>query len=170
MDDAGFAQWYRAEHPRLVAALTVVARDVTIAAEVVDEACVRACERWPRVRAMQSPVGWTFRTALNVLRRRHRRALMEANVTRRTTAGSPGVAPPSDWSIEVWDAVTRLPTRERTAIALRYVADLSTDEIAHAMRVAPGTVGSTLHAARHRLAELLADESPTNDLEEVRDA
>ena len=68
------------------------------------------------------------------------------------------------------------PTRERTAIALRYVADLSTDDIATAMRVAQGTVGSTLAHARQRLAAALADDVSTDgareifDLEEVHDA
>lgn len=92
----------------------------------------------------------------------------------RHTASEPPGAPPSDWSPEVWDALRRLPARERTAIALRYVADLSTEDIATAMRVAPGTVGSTLHAARRHLAVILGDEQAAADaslihLEEVPD-
>jgi DNA-directed RNA polymerase specialized sigma24 family protein len=45
------------------------------------------------------------------------------------------------------------------------VADLSTEDIAAAMRIAPGTVGATLHSARRRLAAALADHC-----EEVTDA
>ena len=74
MSDVEFETWYRAQHPKLVSALTAIAGDVAVAAESVDEACARAYERWGPVSAMASPAGWTFRTALNVLRRRHRRS------------------------------------------------------------------------------------------------
>jgi RNA polymerase sigma factor (sigma-70 family) len=158
----GFEAWYHGEHPKLVVALAIVARDANLAAEVVDEAFVRAYERWARVGAMASPAGWTYRTALNVLRRRHRRQRLEQQLHLRRAERC---APPPDWSFEVWDALGRLPDRERTAMALRYVADLTTDDIAVAMGVRPGTVGSTLHAARARLATVLAER-----IEEVTDA
>jgi RNA polymerase sigma-70 factor (ECF subfamily) len=171
MDDGGFDAWYRAEHPSVLAALTVAAGDVDRASDAVDEAFARAYERWDRVGEMDSPAGWTYRTALNVLRRRGRRAALEARLLRRTPLEDNGA--PADWSPEVWAALRQLPPRERVAMALRYVADLTTDEIATAMRVAPGTVGSTLHAARRRLAIALGDEDPLVpllELEEVPDA
>jgi RNA polymerase sigma-70 factor (ECF subfamily) len=102
---------------------------------------------------------------LNVLRRRQRRLRLEHQLHLRRLAPGAAVAPPGDWSIEVWDALRQLPPRERTAVALRYIADLSTDDIAAAMRIAPGTVGATLHSARRRLAPVLAERS-----EEVTDA
>src|SRR4051812_9944040 len=154
MDGEGFEAWYRAEHPRLVSALALAAGNVAVAAEVTDEAFARAYERWPRVSVMASPSGWVYRVALNALRRRQRRASLEARLLRRT-ATSDVSARPADWSAEVWDAVARLPQRERTALAMRYVADLPTDAIATAMGIAPGTVGSTLHAARAHLSAYL---------------
>ena len=165
VDGDRFEGWYLTVHPRLIAALTVVAGDVTVASEVVDEAFARAYERWGRVGGMASPDGWTYRTALNVLRRRQRRLRLEHQLHLRRLTPGPAVAPPGDWSIEVWDALRHLPPRERTAVALRYVADLPTDDIAAAMRIAPGTVGATLHSARRRLSTALAE-----PLEEVTDA
>ncbi len=157
-----FGPWYEREHPRLVASLVVIAGDLPLASEVADEACVRAYERWDRVGVMTSPGGWTYRTALNVLRRHHRRvALEERLLLRRARADRldhEHLAPPGDWSPEMWDALRHLPDRERTALALRYVADLTTEAIAGAMGIAEGTVGSTLHAARRRLAVLLSEE------------
>jgi RNA polymerase sigma factor (sigma-70 family) len=167
MEVVDFATWYRREHPRLASTLVIVTGDAGIAAEAVDEAFARAYERWGRVGGMVSPSGWTYRTALNVLRRRRRRERLEAALLRRHPTDPDGrgglPAPPADWSPEVWDALRSLPRRERTAVALRYVADLSTEQIAEAMGVAPGTVGSTLHAARRHLAAALGDE--TADLE-----
>ena len=134
VDEIGFEPWYVREHPKLVSALTVVAGNPAVAAEAADEAFAARYERWGRVGVMASPGGWTYRTALNVVRRRWRRAALEARILHR----KPRFEAPADWSTEVWDALQRLPPRERTAIALRYVADLTTEEIAAAMHVAPG--------------------------------
>lgn len=167
-----FEGWYVNEHPRLLSSMTVAAGDVDLAAEVVDEAFARAFERWSRVGPMESPAGWTYVTALNALRRRARRRSIEMRLHLRNRHVDND--PPADWSVEVWDALAQLPPRERTAMALRYVADMTTDQIADAMGIAPGTVGSTLHAARRNLAAALGDESADViepfDLEEVPDA
>jgi RNA polymerase sigma-70 factor (ECF subfamily) len=160
MEPLAFEGWYRSEHPKLLRALVVISGSQDEAAEVVDEAFARAYERWNRVARMDSPAGWTYRTALNLVRRRGRRSSMEQVLHRRSAAGAPRQAAPADWSPEVWDAVRALSLRERTAVALRYVADLSLTDIATSMDIAPGTVGSTLHGARRHLAELLGDDEP----------
>lgn len=161
MEGDGFDEWYRREHPRLLTSLTVLTRDATLAVDIADEAFARACERWARVAVMDSPGGWTYRTALNVLRRRHRRHAMEARILRR--AVPPVEQRPADWSAEVWDALRSLPERQRVAVALRFVADLPSIEVARVMGIAPGTVASTLSAARARLALLLADPQEATD-------
>jgi len=143
-----FDRWYRAEHPRVQGLLTVVAGDVDVAREVTAEAFVRALERWDRVGPMESPAAWTYRVGVNLLRRRLRRAAFE----RRLPHEVPAPVPPPAIEPELWNAVRSLPVRQRTAIALRYVCDLSQEEIAAVMHVAPGTVSATLTAARRRLA------------------
>lgn len=147
-----FEGWYEQTHPRVVSAITVIAGDAALASDATDEAFVRAYERWDRVSRMGSPSGWVYRTALNVVRRRARRSARERELL--LTRGVDRQVP-SDWSIELWDALERLPQRERTAIALRYVADLSGEQVAEVMGVKVGTVWSTLDAARRRLRESL---------------
>ena len=154
IESAGFETWYRAEHPRVLAALSVVARDPDLAQEVAAEAFARALQRWERVGAMDSPGGWTYRVALNVLRRRARRAALERRLL-------PRLAPPATiavpaYAIEVWQVVTGLAPRMRTAVALRYLGGLTEAEVADVMGIAPGTVAATLHQARRQLAPLLA--------------
>ncbi len=137
-----FEDWYRREHGRLAASLLVVAGDVDAATDAADEAFARALDRWDSVSAMVSPVGWTYRVALNVLRRRMRRASFERRAVRDEV-------PPPTYEMpdpEVWNAVARLPRRQRTAIVLRYVADLPEADIATAMGIRRGTVRG--HAAR----------------------
>ena len=150
---SGFETWYRTEHPRLLAAMAVVARDTEVAGDVTAEAFARALERWDRVSAMESPGGWTYRVALNLVRRRGRRAALERRLLPRL-AGPPVVAVPAH-AVEVWQAVTDLPPRMRTAVALRYLGGLTEAEVAGTMGVATGTVAATLSDARRRLATLL---------------
>jgi Sigma-70 region 2 len=59
--------------------------------DVTAEAFARALERWERVGSMASPGGWTYRVALNVLRRRLRRGALEEHLLRR----APGRQPPA---------------------------------------------------------------------------
>ena len=49
----------------------------------------------------------------------------------------------------------RVAETERTAVALRYLADLTEPQTAQVMGVAVGTVSATLSSARRRLATQL---------------
>lgn len=153
-----FGMWYREQHPQVLAALTVAATNADIAAEATDEAFVRAYERWERVRRMDSPGGWLYRVAFNDMRRRHRRRALEGRLLARgRTAHDAIAAPPAALDPQVWTAVRTLPHRQRTAIALRYVLDLTEAEVARVMGVSRGAASASLTAARKRLESLLAD-------------
>ena len=167
--DDGFEAWYRSERPRLLAALAVVGGDAEIAREATDEAFVRAYERWSRVRAMDSPGGWLHRVALNDLRRRFRRRAIERELLRRRHDDPTVVGPPPIADARVWDAVRRLPRRQRTAIALRYVLDLTEREVAATMGISRGAASATLTSARRNLEEALGEpvevDGPTGRIE-----
>ena len=150
-DDGSFEQWYRAEHPRVLGLLTVVAGDLDTGREATAEAFTRALERWDRVGKMDSPAAWTYRVGVNIVHRRLWRSAFERN---HGLVGS-GAAPSVDVDIDIWAAVRRLPSWQRTAIALRYVCDLSNGEIAAVMGVAVGTVSATMTLAHRRLASQL---------------
>jgi RNA polymerase sigma-70 factor, ECF subfamily len=147
-----FESWYRSNHARLVAAVLLVSGNLDLTRDAVDEACTRAFARWDRVRQMQSPAGWTYRVALNALRRRQRRAALERRLLARAAPVDVIPAPAG----EAWEAVRDLPTRQRTAIVLRYVADLTQIEVAAVMGVTRSTVSSLLADAHAHLAELIA--------------
>ena len=150
-----FEDWYRSEHPRLLGSFAWITGDLDVAREVVDEACARALERWGRVGRMASPGGWTHQVALNVLRRRERRAALEVRLLHRHPAPPAAMPGPAG---EAWDLVRALSPRERTAVALRYVADLTEADIASAMGVTRSTVSTLLARAHQKLAVELADE------------
>ena len=77
----------------------------------------------------------------------------------------PDAGLPPERAVELWDAVSALPSRARTAIALRYAAGLTEAEVAEAMHVAVGKASATLAAARRALAITLAepDEEESNN-------
>lgn len=151
--DERFVEWYRVEHARVVSALTVATGDRDIARDAADEAFARALERWHRVGEMAAPTAWAYQVALNVARRRFRRRSVERGLHRRQHVPPHVDIEPLDH--ELWQAVDQLPPRQRTAVALRYVADLPERVIADAMQISPGTVSATLHTARKRLEAAL---------------
>ena len=149
-----FEEWYRREHPRLVTSMLLVAGNIHLAQEAADEAFARALARWERVSVMASPNGWTYRVALNVLRRRGRRAARDRELLAR---GRPPEQVPAPAG-EAWDVVRRLPPRQRTAVVLRYVADLTEEQVGAAMGVSRSTISSALADARRTLGRMLAEE------------
>ncbi len=143
----GFEKWYSGCHSRVLAVLTVVSGSVDAASEATDEAFARALARWDRVRAMQSPTGWTYRVALNELRRQLRRQGKERELLQQAIAAFEVEQDCYMW-LEVMEAVRHLTTRQRTVLALLYIADLPQKEVARLMRVSRGTVASTLADAK----------------------
>jgi RNA polymerase sigma factor (sigma-70 family) len=147
-----FCGWYAIEHRRVMAACAAYCGDVELAREATDEAFARAVTHWARVEHMEAPGAWVQTVALNCLRRSLRRRRIELMLTRRqepTEVEAPMVHP------ELWAAVRRLPQRQRMAVVLRYVSDLSEQQIAETLGVRRGTVASSLAVARRQLAVTL---------------
>src|SRR5262245_35646603 len=147
-----FETWYRATHPRVLAALVVTVGDVDVARDATSEAFTRALQHWSRVHAMESPEAWVHRVAINVVRRSRRRQVLEERLLRRQRWEP---RPPPQLVPEVWEALASLPLRQRQAVALRYLLGMTQGEVAAAMGVAPGTAAATLNAARRTLANRL---------------
>jgi RNA polymerase sigma factor (sigma-70 family) len=90
--------------------------------------------------------------ALNEARRKFRRRALEWRLLSKSGA-QPAVAP--ETGLALWDLVRTLPPRQRTAVVLRYVGDLSEAEVATAMGISNGAVAKMLHVARSRLGSTL---------------
>jgi RNA polymerase sigma-70 factor (ECF subfamily) len=108
---------------------------------------------------------WVATVALNLSRKGFRRVLVERRLRHRIR--SPHVAPaPTGEIVDLQRAFASLPRRQREAAVLRYVLEMSTHEVASALRLDEGTVKSHLSRARAKLARALE----TSDTEEFRDA
>jgi RNA polymerase sigma factor (sigma-70 family) len=137
------------EHPRLVGVLTLYAGDRHVAEELAQDTIVRVIVNWPRVATMESPSAWAYRVALNLANSSFRRALTGRRALTRLAALPASDAPTADTAIAITlrAAVAALPDRQRTALVLRYYADLAPPEVAEIMRCKPGTVWALVHQA-----------------------
>ena len=153
-DDGYVREVYEASYRRLVAQAYAVAGDRVEAVDAVQEAFARAVAAGDRFRRVDNPEAWLRTVALNVLRRRWRRASLFRALTPRlaTPADVPGI---SEDHVAVVQGLRSLPFQQRETLALFYLGDLSVQEIAATLGVADGTVKSRLTRGRTALAALL---------------
>jgi RNA polymerase sigma factor (sigma-70 family) len=134
-----FEDFYLSHRILLFRALVVVTRDVHAAKEVAQDAFVRIWERWDRVRRMEDPTGYLYRTALNGWFQVHRRAVRAA---RRMTSPARTVDPLG--VVEDRDVLARrlleLPARQRAALVLMEYLGFDSAEAGLTLGIRPGTV------------------------------
>jgi RNA polymerase sigma-70 factor (ECF subfamily) len=108
---ADFASFYAAHRVQLFRALVVVTRDVRAAEDVSQDAFVAIWERWERVRRMEDPTGYLYRTALNgwfQIRRRAARALRAQAIPRQAADPIRAVEDRDDLARRLLDQVLAL--------------------------------------------------------------
>lgn len=128
-------------------------RDVDDLYQEVWMRVVRAAERFDAERRFST---WLFHIAVNLCRDWHRRQPAEP-----VAGEAPGDVRPSDRSdagIDVERLLARLPEAQREVVALRYLHDLSEDEVATILDIPRGTVKSRLHHGIARLNALVRGE------------
>ncbi len=144
--------------------------------DVAQQAWTQALAAYPRLSSDRNLRGWlltiTSRCATDVHRARGRRPVPVGGAAevdgahasaRRAADGGPRAGQEPDDPL--WDAVRALPERQRTAIALRYVADLDHAQVARALGTTPA---ATRRLVSDALAALRAAGPATTPQEEDR--
>src|SRR2546423_1521552 len=153
---SGFESFFRAEYARLVKALYLVTGSAHEADELAQEAFLRLWERWDRGRAMDDPVGYLYRTAMNAFRSRLRRGGVAAR-----RAGS--VRENADEFTRVHQrdelarALGKLTRRQRAAIVLTEYLGYGSDDAAAILGVTPVTVRVLASQGRAAMREALGE-------------
>jgi RNA polymerase sigma-70 factor (ECF subfamily) len=156
-EDPSFERFFDAERTRLFGALAVMSGNRAEAEEVMQDAFLRVWERWDRVSEMESPEGFLYRTALNVYRKRLRRA---AIAVRKATT----LLPEDDslGGVETRDEVARLlrglTQREREAIVVTAYLGYSTEEAGELLGIRANTVRVLTSRARATLRRQVMEE------------
>jgi RNA polymerase sigma factor (sigma-70 family) len=158
---------WRIESPRLIAGLTRVTRDVGLAEDLAQEALVAALEQWPHSGVPDKPGAWLMATAKHraldhfrrnsLLDRKHAELGRHYQVLEQTV---PDLDTPLDDTIG--DDLLRLvfischpilSPDARSALTLRLLGGLTTDEIARAFFVSESTISQRIVRAKRTLAE-----------------
>ncbi|MEU8296671.1 SigE family RNA polymerase sigma factor [Micromonospora sp. NPDC048909] len=164
-DVEGFDEFYRGSRQRLLGFVYVLTGDLAEAQDAVQEAYIRAWQRWSTVSGYDDPEAWTRVVAarIAVSRWRSLRSRARAYLRHGSVETTPG---PGTETVEVVAALRRLPEEQRTAIALYYLLGMPVAEVARETDAPVGTVKARLSRGRTALAGLLA----VSDLEEAADA
>jgi RNA polymerase sigma-70 factor (ECF subfamily) len=145
-----FEAFFADEYGGVLRTVALVIGDRARAEDATQEAFARAYRRWRTVSRLARPAAWVHVVALNAERSRRRR-------DRRQTVGPVDDTPVPDRAdavgarILVEQLLPGLPPRQRAAVVLRFLADLTVPEIADALRCSEGTVKSNLHDALRAL-------------------
>lgn len=136
-----FTSWAGEHHRALLGFAELISGDFSTAEDLVQIALAKVYLKWGRLsRTDQDPLAYVRRIVVNENASLWRRAWKRRE---RPTAELPERPTPltsSDNSDQTWAAVQALPRRQRTAVALRFYADLSVADTAFAMGCSTGTV------------------------------
>jgi RNA polymerase sigma factor (sigma-70 family) len=166
---------WRIEQPRLITSLARMLRDVPLAEELTQEALLAALEQWPTTGVPEKPGAWLMTTARRraldhlrrgpMLERKHEMLAFDMEQQQQTMP---------DWDSalddDIGDEMLRLIftachpllSREaRTALALRMICGLTTEEIARAFLLPDATIAQRIVRAKRTLSQSgLAYETP----------
>ncbi|PYX98950.1 MAG: RNA polymerase subunit sigma-24 [Acidobacteria bacterium] len=158
---------WKIESARLIAGLTRIVRDVGIAEDLAQDALISALESWPKSGIPENPGAWLMAAAkhraIDFFRRNKLLERKHEELGRELEAQEMAV-PDLNAAIDdnVGDDLMRLmfischpilSTEARTALTLRLLGGLTTDEIARAFLVPEATVAQRIVRAKRTLSE-----------------
>ena len=143
-------------HARDVHRFLIATVGSTDADDVYQETWLAALRAYRGLTDVSNLRGWLFTIA-------HRKAIdhARARARRATPVAEPGDLPeaPASEGVAVapqddlWAAVAALPDKQRTAVALRFIADSAYAEIASAMEISEPAARRNVHEGLKRLRE-----------------
>jgi RNA polymerase sigma-70 factor (sigma-E family) len=160
---ASFDAFVAARSQALVRTAYLLTRDHALAEDLVQTALAKAWFHWSRIRE-DNPEPYVRRILVTTYASWWRRR-WNGEIPTEELPETP--APHGEDGLDLWEAIGRLPRRQRAAVVLRFYEDLSEAETARLMGTSVGTVKSQTAKA---LAKLRLDPalSTPADLETPR--
>ena len=154
-----FEETFTRMFPRAFRLARRILGDSAAAEDVAAEALARAYAQWPKVESLPYRDGWVLRVTTNLAIDRLRRHRPDQPVPAELLAEDALVL-----RLALTAALRSLPRRQRQAVALRYLGEMSESEVAQALDVSVGTVKTHTHrglaALRTRLGPEMAEVIP----------
>lgn len=159
--DHSFDDFVVARSTRLLRSAYLLCGHRQEAEDLLQVALVRVAHHWDRARA--APDAYAYRVLVNLSRDRGRQTRRRPVMLALGGHETPGViGDPADTVGDreaMAQALARLPTRQREAVTLRFLADLSVEQTAAAMGTSAGAVKTHTSRALAHLRRALT-ESP----------
>lgn len=152
-EQAGFADFFRAEYQTLLRAMYLISGSRDEAEELAQDAFVKALERWDRVQEMDNPAGYLYRTAVNTRSSVARRLRLAAQ--RALAPRQPDVIGESDDRDQIRRGLATLPGSQREAIVLVEWLGLTDAEAGRVLGVSAGAVRVRISRAKASLRPLM---------------
>src|SRR4051812_32945651 len=173
-DSIAFARLVAAHHDDMARVAFVVCGEVELAQEAVQSAWTKAWDRLDSVRDPARIRPWLMSIAANeakqLARKRSRRRVREIAIDdatdladRRSTIGEGTASDPADRAgqLDLARALANLDETDRTLVAMRYAAGLTSDEIGRVIGMTGGGVRARIARLLGRLREELQDAQST---------
>lgn len=155
-DDVDFDEFVGASWPSLFRTAYLLMGDYHLAEDVLQSALAKVYVVWTRVARMENPRSYTRTVVTNeALAWWRRRSSSEQPIAFWPEAAAAGHEEAVTQAHVVWQALQRLPPRQRAVIVLRYYEDLSEAEIASTLGISTGSVKTHAHHARRALGSSL---------------
>jgi RNA polymerase sigma-70 factor (ECF subfamily) len=145
-----FEEFFHLERDRLFRLMFVITKNRQEAEDLSQDAFARVWERWDSVGAMENPVGYLHRTAMNLFRSRYRRALLAARRGIGLAAQEDAYEAVDDRQVAL-QALSSLAPRQRAAIVLTEVLRYTAEEAGSMLGIRAATVRALHFQARSAL-------------------
>lgn len=157
VDERSFATVFDAHQRQAVRLAYLLCGDHHQAEDIVADAFVKVWKQWSKGR-VDNVGAYLRRAVVNETNSKLRRRYLERGEAQRRTGDDRGVRRIDDDAADrdqMYQALLRLPQKQRAAIILRYYEDLTEAETAEALGVSLGTVKSNVSRGMDRLRQLL---------------
>ena len=145
------------EHGDTVARFLVAWVGPQEAEDALQETMISALRAYPRLRPGSNVRAWMLTIAKNKAMDWHRfRQRQPVLVGEAIDTPDAGATMPEGPDTDLWDAVRELPPKQRAAVTLRFVGDLSHTEIGAVLECSDAAARRNLHEGLGKLREVLA--------------
>ncbi len=155
-DDA-FREFYERMQPRAVGVARRLVGGSGLAEDLAAEAFARAYARWATVRSHPNPDAWVLRVVGNLavdhVRHEARRPDLRDDGGRADRSGDDAAL-----RVDLARALHRLSGRQQEVVVMRYLIDLTEEDVAVSLGMTTGSVKTHLHRATTKLRSQLRDE------------
>lgn len=163
-DHTAFYELYQKYSGYAFGTALLLVRDYSVAADVCQDAFIRVFENIHKFKEDKPFKPWFYRIMVNEAMRLTRRIKRWPKIMERVPdIPSPvchepeSVVMAKEQAAYIRTVVNQLPAKLKVPVVLRYYADLTEEEIAHALNIPVGTVKSRLFRGREQLSHLLKE-------------